>query len=212
MAADWWRGAVIYQIYPRSFLDTSGDGVGDLNGITRRLDYVAGLGVDAVWISPFFTSPMLDFGYDVADFVSVDPLFGTLADFDRLVERAHALDLKVMIDQVVSHTASVHPWFRAAAPAATIPRPIGTCGPTPSPMVRRPQLAQRVRRNGLAVGCAAAAILPAQFPVRSAGPELSLRGDGHDAIVADGILAPPRRRRLSPGHRQFLYARRRAAR
>ncbi len=111
-AGEWWRGGVIYQIYPRSFLDTSGDGVGDLNGITQRLDYVSDLGVDAVWISPFFTSPMLDFGYDVADFVSVDPLFGTLADFDRLVERAHALGLKVMIDQVVSHTASAHPWFQ----------------------------------------------------------------------------------------------------
>ena len=111
-AADWWRGAVIYEIYPRSFLDTSGDGVGDLNGITQRLDYVAELGVDAVWVAPFFTSPMLDFGYDVADFVSVDPLFGTLDDFDRLVDRAHALGLKVMIDQVVSHTASMHPWFQ----------------------------------------------------------------------------------------------------
>ena len=107
----WWRGAVIYQIYPRSFQDTNDDGVGDLAGIVRRLGYVASLGVDAVWISPFFKSPMADFGYDVSDFRAVDPLFGRLADFDRLVTEAHRLGLKVMIDQVMSHTSAQHPWF-----------------------------------------------------------------------------------------------------
>ena len=86
----WWRGAVIYQIYPRSFLDTDGDGVGDLSGIIERLDYVASLGVDAIWVSPFFKSPMADFGYDIADYRDVDPLFGTLDDFDRLLAEAHA--------------------------------------------------------------------------------------------------------------------------
>ncbi|HEY0335405.1 MAG TPA: alpha-glucosidase [Stenotrophomonas sp.] len=108
----WWRGAVIYQIYPRSFLDANGDGVGDLPGIIERLDYVAALGVDAIWISPFFKSPMADFGYDIADYRDVDPLFGTLEDFDRLLEKAHALGLKVMIDQVLSHTSIEHEWFR----------------------------------------------------------------------------------------------------
>src|SRR6185312_435457 len=108
----WWRGAVIYQIYPRSFLDTDGDGVGDLPGIIERLDYVAGLGVDAIWIAPFFRSPMADFGYDIADPCDVDPLFGTLADFDRLLAEAHARGLKVMIDQVLSHTSDEHAWFR----------------------------------------------------------------------------------------------------
>ena len=107
----WWREAIIYQVYPRSFLDTNGDGVGDLPGITEKLDYIAGLGVDIVWISPFFTSPMKDFGYDVSDYCDVDPLFGTLADFDRLVATAHGLGLKIMIDQVLSHTAEAHPWF-----------------------------------------------------------------------------------------------------
>jgi alpha-glucosidase len=107
----WWRGAVIYQIYPRSFLDTDGDGVGDLPGILRKLDYVASLGVDAIWISPFFKSPMADFGYDIADYRAVDPLFGTLEDFDRLLARAHALGLRVMIDQVLSHTSIEHDWF-----------------------------------------------------------------------------------------------------
>lgn len=107
----WWKGAVIYQIYPRSFQDTNGDGVGDLRGITERLDHVASLGVDGIWISPFFTSPMNDFGYDVADYLDVDPTFGTLEDFDRLLERAHALGLKVIIDQVYAHTSDAHAWF-----------------------------------------------------------------------------------------------------
>ena len=109
--ADWWRGAVIYQIYPRSFQDDNGDGIGDLRGITRRLPYIASLGVDAIWISPFFTSPMKDFGYDVSDYRDVDPMFGTLADFDTLVRSAHGQGLKVMIDLVLSHSSDQHPWF-----------------------------------------------------------------------------------------------------
>ncbi|MEH6437694.1 alpha-glucosidase [Massilia sp. DD77] len=108
---NWWREAIIYQVYPRSYLDTNGDGVGDLAGITEKLDYIASLGVDIVWLSPFFKSPMKDFGYDIADYCDVDPLFGNLADFDRLVARAHSLGLKIMIDQVMSHTADTHPWF-----------------------------------------------------------------------------------------------------
>ena len=110
-ALPWWRGAAIYQIYPRSFMDSNGDGIGDLPGITARLDHVASLGVDAIWISPFFTSPMKDFGYDVADYCDVDPIFGSLDDFDALVARAHALGLKVLIDQVYSHTSDEHSWF-----------------------------------------------------------------------------------------------------
>ena len=109
---DWWRGAVIYQIYPRSFQDTNGDGIGDLKGIVQRLDHVAGLGADAIWISPFFTSPMLDFGYDVSDYLSVDPMFGTLADFTALVAKAHGLGVKVIIDLVFSHTSDQHRWFK----------------------------------------------------------------------------------------------------
>jgi alpha-glucosidase len=108
----WWRGAVIYQIYPRSFMDSDGDGVGDLPGIVEKLDYVASLAVDAIWISPFFKSPMADFGYDIADYRDVDPLFGTLGDFDRLLAKAHGLGIRVMIDQVLSHTSSEHAWFR----------------------------------------------------------------------------------------------------
>ena len=108
---DWRRGAVIYQIYPRSFRDTDGDGIGDLPGITGQLEHVADLGADAVWISPFCKSPMKDFGYDVADYTSVDPLFGDNDDAIALIERAHALGLKVLMDFVPSHTSSAHPWF-----------------------------------------------------------------------------------------------------
>ncbi len=111
-SADWWRGAVIYQVYPRSFADTNGDGVGDMAGITAHLDHIASLGVDAVWLSPFFTSPMKDFGYDVADYCDVDPVFGTLADFDRLIARAHALGLRIITDLVLAHTSDQHAWFR----------------------------------------------------------------------------------------------------
>ncbi len=108
---DWWRGAVIYQIYPRSYQDSNGDGIGDLGGIISRLEYIASLGVDAIWISPFFTSPMLDFGYDVSDYKDVDPMFGTLSDFDALVAKAHKLGIKVLIDLVLSHSSDQHPWF-----------------------------------------------------------------------------------------------------
>ncbi|MCY7398814.1 MAG: alpha-glucosidase family protein [Sphingomonas bacterium] len=110
-ATAWWQGAVIYQIYPRSFADSNGDGIGDLKGATGRLEHVAELGCDAIWVSPFFTSPMKDFGYDVADYCSVDPIFGTLDEFDALIAHAHKLGLKVMIDQVYSHTSDEHRWF-----------------------------------------------------------------------------------------------------
>lgn len=120
--ADWWRGAVIYQIYPRSYQDSNGDGIGDLPGITERLPHIASLGADAIWISPFFTSPMKDFGYDVSDYCDVDPMFGSLADFDRLVARAHELGLKVMIDLVLSHTSDQHPWFKESRKSRSNPK------------------------------------------------------------------------------------------
>ncbi|MES2663666.1 MAG: alpha-amylase family glycosyl hydrolase [Pseudomonadota bacterium] len=107
----WWQDAVIYQIYPRSFQDSDADGIGDLNGIRQRLPYVAKLGVDGIWICPFVRSPMRDFGYDVSDFCAIEPLFGTLADFDALVQEAHNLGLRVLMDQVWNHTSDEHPWF-----------------------------------------------------------------------------------------------------
>ena len=108
---DWWKGAALYQVYPRSFFDSNGDGIGDLPGLTRKIPYIADLGVDGIWLSPVFTSPMRDFGYDVADYCGIDPIFGTLDDFDRLVEAVHARGLKLIIDQVYSHTSDAHDWF-----------------------------------------------------------------------------------------------------
>jgi len=121
---EWWRSAVIYQIYPRSFADLGGDGIGDLPGITARLDSLAALGVDAIWLSPFYTSPQKDAGYDVADYCDVDPLFGTLADFEAMQNRAHELGLRVIVDIVPNHTSDAHAWFQAAlaAPAGSAER------------------------------------------------------------------------------------------
>jgi alpha-glucosidase len=107
----WWRNGVFYQVYPRSFQDSNGDGVGDLKGILHRLPYLLALGVDAVWLSPIFPSPMADFGYDIADYVGIDALFGTMQDFDALVDAAHAIGLKVILDLVPNHTSDRHPWF-----------------------------------------------------------------------------------------------------
>lgn len=111
MEVAWWQDCIVYQIYPRSFQDSNNDGVGDLKGIIQRLDYIKGLGVDAIWLNPIFTSPMADFGYDVADYRDIDPLFGTLADAELLIEKAHELSLKVIFDLVLNHTSDKHPWF-----------------------------------------------------------------------------------------------------
>ncbi|MDT8439712.1 MAG: alpha glucosidase [Wenzhouxiangellaceae bacterium] len=118
---DWWKGAAIYQVYPRSFYDSNHDGVGDLPGVIERLDHIATLGVDAIWLSPFFVSPMRDFGYDISDFRDVDPVFGTLDDFDTLVRCCHERGLKIIIDQVYSHTSDRHPWFLESRASADNP-------------------------------------------------------------------------------------------
>src|SRR3954452_23181661 len=121
----WWRHAVIYQIYPRSFADSDGDGIGDLPGIRSRLQYLREVGVDAVWLSPFYPSPQADAGYDVADYRDVDPRFGTLADADELILHAHQLGIRVIIDLVPNHTSSEHAWFREALAAPRGSRPRG---------------------------------------------------------------------------------------
>src|SRR5262245_19506506 len=107
----WWQTSVIYQIYPRSFQDTNGDGIGDLRGITQRLSYLVELGIDAIWLSPIFPSPMADFGYDISDYTDIDSLFGTLDDFDALLAAAHARGIKIILDLVPNHTSDRHPWF-----------------------------------------------------------------------------------------------------
>ena len=119
---EWWRGGVIYQVYPRSFCDSNADGVGDLKGVASRLPYLKALGVDGIWLSPFFRSPMKDFGYDVSDYTDVDPIFGDLADFDAFLEAAHGEGLKVVIDQVYSHTSDQHPWFRESRSSKDNPK------------------------------------------------------------------------------------------
>lgn len=122
MAEPWWKSAVFYQIYPRSFADSDQDGVGDLEGIRSRLDHLAWLGVDAIWICPFYRSPMTDFGYDVTDYCDVDPLFGTLADFDRLLAGAHERGIRVIVDWVPNHTSDQHPWFVEARSSPDSPK------------------------------------------------------------------------------------------
>lgn len=122
MDGNWWRNAIIYQVYPRSYQDGNGDGIGDLKGITSRLDHIASLGADAVWLSPIFTSPMADMGYDVSDYYDIDPLFGSLADFDELVARSHELGLKVIIDQVLSHSSNKHEWFEESRSSRDNPK------------------------------------------------------------------------------------------
>ena len=119
---DWWRGCVIYQVYPRSYQDSTGDGSGDLRGVIRRIAHIASLGVDAIWLSPFFKSPMADMGYDVSDYRAVDPMFGTMDDFDELVAEAHRHGLKLIIDQVLSHSSDKHPWFVESRADSSNPR------------------------------------------------------------------------------------------
>src|SRR5260370_17265720 len=118
----WWKHAVIYEIYPRSFQDSNGDGVGDLDGITSRLDYLRDLGIDAIWISPIYPSPLVDFGYDVSDYIAIDPLYGTLADFDKLVSEAKKRNIRVIMDFVPNHTSDQHPWFKESRSSRTNPK------------------------------------------------------------------------------------------
>jgi alpha-glucosidase len=118
----WWQTGIVYYIYPRSFMDSNGDGTGDLNGITSRLDYLEWLGIDAIWLSPIFPSPMADFGYDIANYVDIHPLFGTLANFDRLLHEAHQRNIKVLLDLVPNHSSDEHPWFVASRSSRENPK------------------------------------------------------------------------------------------
>jgi hypothetical protein len=182
--------AVIYQVYPRSYQDTSGDGVGDLIGIAERIEYIASLGVDAIWISPFFTSPMKDFGYDVSDYTNVEPMFGTLGDFDHLVKVAHDHGIRIIIDLVLS---------TLVRPASLVHRkPLGphqpqgrlVClGRTQARWHAAQQLAVDLRRLRLAVGRQARAVLPAQFPHLAAGSELPQSGSSGSPARRGALLA-----------------------
>jgi len=202
--ADWWRGAVIYQIYPRSFQDTDGDGVGDLKGIAGRLDHIASLGVDAIWISPFFKSPMKDFGYDVSDYCAVDPLFGTLEDFDHLIAEAHARSIKVTIDQVLSHTSDQHPWFKESRSSKTNAKADWFVWADAKPDGTPPN-------NWLSIFGGSAwewdtplPVLPAQFPDLAAGYQFPLQGGAGCAARVGRVLAEAGRRRLPPRYGELL--------
>jgi alpha-glucosidase len=118
----WWQRGIVYEIYPRSFMDANGDGVGDLRGIIDKLDYLAWLGVDALWLTPIFPSPMVDFGYDVSDYTEIDPVFGDLATMDALVREAHARRLKIVLDFVANHTSDRHPWFLESRSSRSSPK------------------------------------------------------------------------------------------
>src|SRR5580700_7132410 len=111
----WWKEVVVYQVYPRSFNDSNGDGIGDLNGITAKLDYLQQLGIDAIWLAPMYPSPQVDFGYDIANYTAIDPQYGTLADFDRLLAAAQAHHIRILLDMVLNHTSDKHPWFADSA-------------------------------------------------------------------------------------------------
>ena len=130
----WWKSAVIYQIYPRSFQDSNGDGIGDLQGITSRLDYLADLGIDAIWLSPVYRSPQDDNGYDISDYCDIDPMFGTLADMDTLIGEARKRNIRIIMDLVLNHSSDEHPWFLEAE---TILSMITMSGGTETKMCRQ---------------------------------------------------------------------------
>ena len=144
----WWKHGVVYQIYPRSFQDTDGDGVGDIQGIIQRLDYVADLGVDAIWLSPVYSSPMADFGYDVSDHNSIDPLFGNMETFRKLVHAVHASGLKLILDYIPNHTSDQHLWFKESRSSRSNPAATGLSGEIRPPRWTTEQL-RRLRRAGL---------------------------------------------------------------
>ena len=209
---EWWRDAVIYQIYPRSFQDTTGDGIGDLNGITQRLDHVARLGVDCIWLSPIFTSPQADMGYDVSDYTDIDPIFGTLDDFDRMLAKAHDLGLKVITDQVLSHTSDKHPWFIESRKDRTNPKADWYVWADPKPD-GSPPTNWHSHFGGPAWEFDATRgqyylhnFLSQQPDLNFHNPEVR-RGDPRDGEV----LAGPRPRRLPARHRELLLSRQEAA-
>ena len=208
---DWRRTAVVYQVYPRSFADSDGDGIGDLPGITGRLGALAELGVDAVWLSPFYKSPQADAGYDVADYRDVDPIFGTLADFDALLERAHELGLKVIVDLVPNHSSDEHVWFQAALAAAP-----GLARARAVHLPRRPRRERRTAAEQLGVllprtgldphhqrGRHPRPVVPAPVRHQAAGLGLGEPGGPGRVPRRAAVLAGPRRRRL-PGRRRPL--------
>ena len=203
MSTPWWRDAVVYQIYPRSFADSNGDGIGDLPGITDKLDYLADLGVDALWLSPIFTSPMRDFGYDVADYCGIDPIFGTDADFDDLIAGCHERGMRLLLDWVPNHSSDQHPWFVESKSSRDNPkRDWYVWKDRQSDGSPSEQLELDVQAGaGVDARRRDRPVVPAPVPRRATRPQLGQpRGrSGHARHAA--VLARPRRRRI-PGRRR----------
>jgi len=186
----WWQRGVIYQIYPRSFMDTNGDGIGDLPGIISKLDYLEWLGVDALWLSPIYPSPMADYGYDVSDYTAIHPIFGTMEDFDRLLAAAHERGLRIILDLVPNHTSDQHPWFLESRSSRDNPKRDWYIWRDPAPDGCPPNNWLSVfGGSGLGVGREDGAVLLPRVPEGAAGPELAEpRGAGGDARC-DAVLA-----------------------
>ena len=204
----WWRTAVVYQIYPRSFADSNGDGTGDIPGITSRLDYLAELGVDVVWLSPIYTSPMDDNGYDISDYQDVDPLFGTLEELDTLIAGLHERGIKIIMDLVVNHTSDEHPWFVESRDPASPKRDWywwrparpghdpGTDGAEPT------NWEAAFSGLGLDLRRAQRGVLPASVLAQAARPQLGEPGGPAGDLFDDELVGRPRRRRLPDGRDQ----------
>ena len=199
----WWQTAVIYQIYPRSFQDSNGDGVGDLRGIIRRLPHLVDLGVDALWLSPIYPSPMADFGYDISDYTGVDPVFGDIADFDALVEAAHAANLRVILDLVPNHTSDQHPWFVESRSSRANAKRDWYIWRDPAPDGGPPNNWLSVFGGGAwEFDARQRAILLPRLPRGAAGPQLAQPGSPRRHLRRHALLAAARGRRFS--HRRDL--------
>ena len=215
-AMSWWRDGVLYQIYPRSFADSNGDGIGDLRGIVDRLDHLEWLGIDGIWLNPTMPSPNEDWGYDVADYCAVHPDLGTLDDLDALVAEAGRRGIRVLLDLVPNHTSDRHAWFQDALSAATRAPRLLRVGR--SEAGRRPaeQLAVELRRPGLDARRPLRPVLPAQLPPRPARPELVERGRARGVRRRAAVLVRARGRGLPdrrlPRDRQGPRAARRPGR
>ena len=205
---DWWKTAVVYQIYPRSFSDSNGDGTGDIPGMLLRLDYLAELGVEVVWLSPIYRSPMDDNGYDISDYTDVDPLFGTLEELDELIAGLHARGIKLIMDLVVNHTSDEHPWFVESRDPGVAQARLVLLAAGPGGLRARhrgggaDQLGFVVLRLVLDLRRAQRRVLPARLLAQAAGPQLGEPGGPRGRLRDDELVGRPGRGRLPDGRDQ----------